>query len=63
MAGGFWSIGGAAAVRTLVGQRFAPRLAAYPGATLILNGEPLQLSTIDTSASSTRADLLLGSTR
>jgi pimeloyl-ACP methyl ester carboxylesterase len=39
VAGGFWSRGGAQAVRTLIGQRFAPRLAAYPGATLILNGE------------------------
>lgn len=39
VAGGFWSSGGAEALRTLVGQRFAPRLAAYPGPTLILNGE------------------------
>ncbi|MEJ7748847.1 MAG: alpha/beta hydrolase [Candidatus Limnocylindrales bacterium] len=38
IAGGFWSVGGAAALRTLLGQRFAPRLAAYPGPTLILNG-------------------------
>lgn len=37
--GGFWSAGGARALRTLLGQRFAPRLAAYPGPTLILNGE------------------------
>jgi len=39
VAGGFWSKGGARAVRTLFGQRFVPRLAAYPGPTLILNGE------------------------
>lgn len=39
VAGGFWSSGGATAVRTLFGRRFAPRLAAYPGPTLILNGE------------------------
>ena len=36
--GGFWSAGGAEALRALVGNRFAPRLAAYPGPTLILNG-------------------------
>ena len=39
VAGGFWSKGGACALRALFGQRFAPRLAAYPGPTLILNGE------------------------
>jgi len=39
VAGGFWSRGGARAVRGLFGQRFVPRLAAYPGRTLILNGE------------------------
>ena len=38
IAGGFWSAGGAAAVRSLLGQRFTPRLARYPGPTLILNG-------------------------
>ena len=38
VAGGFWSVGGAEALRALVGNRFAPRLAAYPGPTLILNG-------------------------
>ena len=37
--GGFWSAGGAQALRAIVGQRFAPRLAAYPGPTLIINGE------------------------
>ncbi len=39
IAGGFWSTGGADALRALVGERFVPRLAAYPGPTLILNGE------------------------
>ncbi|HUP55699.1 MAG TPA: alpha/beta hydrolase [Methylomirabilota bacterium] len=39
IAGGFWSAGGAQALRAIVGKRFAPRLAAYPGPTLILNGE------------------------
>jgi pimeloyl-ACP methyl ester carboxylesterase len=39
IAGGFWSAGGAQALRAIVGQRFAPRLAAYPGPTLIVNGE------------------------
>lgn len=39
VAGGFWSKGGATAVRTLLGQRFVPRLAAYTGPTLILNGQ------------------------
>lgn len=39
IAGGFWSTGGAQALRALVGERFRPRLAGYPGSTLILNGE------------------------
>jgi pimeloyl-ACP methyl ester carboxylesterase len=39
VARGFWSRGGARAVRALFGQRFTPRLAAYPGRTLIINGE------------------------
>lgn len=38
IAGGFWSTGGAQALRAIVGQRFAPRLAAYPGPTLLING-------------------------
>lgn len=38
IAGGFWSAGGADALRALVGERFAPRLAVYPGPTLLLNG-------------------------
>jgi pimeloyl-ACP methyl ester carboxylesterase len=47
VAGGFWSHGGATALRALAGERFVPRLAAYPGPTLILNGEldlPFRLS-------------------
>ena len=47
IAGGFWSRGGAAALRAVAGERFVPRLAAYPGPTLILNGEldlPFRLS-------------------
>ena len=39
VAGGFWSKGGAQALHAIVGERFIPRLAAYPGPTLILNGE------------------------
>ena len=39
VAGGFWSRGGAEALRAVAGERFAPRLAAYPGPSLILNGE------------------------
>ena len=39
VAGGFWSAGGAAGVRCLIGERFLPRLAAYPGPTLIINGQ------------------------
>jgi pimeloyl-ACP methyl ester carboxylesterase len=38
IAGGFWSAGGAEALRSLLGERFMPRLAAYPGPVLILNG-------------------------
>jgi pimeloyl-ACP methyl ester carboxylesterase len=36
---GFHSEGGSTALRALVGERFAPRLAAYPGPVLILNGD------------------------
>jgi pimeloyl-ACP methyl ester carboxylesterase len=39
VAGGFFGAGGAGALRALIGQRFAPRLAAYDGPVLILNGE------------------------
>jgi pimeloyl-ACP methyl ester carboxylesterase len=39
LADGFWSHGGAAALEAIAGERFLPRLAAYQGSTLILNGE------------------------
>ena len=39
LAGGFWFRGGAAAVRSLVGHDFRPCLAAYPGPSLLVNGE------------------------
>jgi len=39
VAGGFWSRGGANALRSVAGERFVPRLAAYPGPSLIINGE------------------------
>ena len=39
LAAGFSFAGGAVAVRSLVGERFRPRLAAYPGPSLFLNGE------------------------
>jgi pimeloyl-ACP methyl ester carboxylesterase len=39
IAGGFWSTAGAQALRAIIGERFQPRLAGYPGSTLILNGE------------------------
>lgn len=39
VAGGFHFRGGAVAVRALVGECFRPRLARYPGPTLLLNGE------------------------
>ena len=39
LAAGFSFPGGETALRSLLGERFLPRLAAYPGPTLILNGE------------------------
>jgi pimeloyl-ACP methyl ester carboxylesterase len=39
IAGGFHFRGGAVAVRALVGEPFRPRLARYPGRTLLINGE------------------------
>jgi pimeloyl-ACP methyl ester carboxylesterase len=39
LARGFWFPGGSVAVESLVGERFKPRLAAYPGPSLLLNGE------------------------
>jgi pimeloyl-ACP methyl ester carboxylesterase len=46
VAGGFFSSGGAFALRSIAGQSFRPRLAAYPGRTLIIEGTldlPLRL--------------------
>jgi len=65
VAGGFWSGGGAVALRTLFNQRFVPRLAAYPGPTLILNGEfdllfRLSAPTFATAARDARRILLAG---
>lgn len=39
LAGGFWFAGGAVALRSLVGEEFRPRLAAYPGPSLLINGQ------------------------
>ena len=39
LAAGFSFAGGAVAVRALVGERFKPRLASYPGPSLLINGE------------------------
>lgn len=39
IAGGFWSRGGSIAVGCLVGRPFAPRLGAFAGPTLLINGE------------------------
>jgi pimeloyl-ACP methyl ester carboxylesterase len=56
IAGGFWTAGGAAALDALVDQRFVPRLAAYPGPTLLLNGslDPLFRLSADTFARAAR---------
>jgi pimeloyl-ACP methyl ester carboxylesterase len=35
----YWAGGGTAGLRAIVAERFLPRLAAYPGPTLVLNGE------------------------
>jgi pimeloyl-ACP methyl ester carboxylesterase len=35
----YWGRGGSAGLRAIVTEQFAPRLARYPGPTLILNGE------------------------
>jgi pimeloyl-ACP methyl ester carboxylesterase len=39
LADGFYAAGGAQALRALLGEEFRPRLAAYGGPVLILNGE------------------------
>ena len=46
IAAGFYSSGGATALRSIAGQSFLPRLAAYPGPTLVIEGSldvPLRL--------------------
>lgn len=61
LAAGFSFAGGAVAVRSLVGERFKPRLAAYPGPSLLINGEydlffrPTERSFADVAADSRRA--------
>lgn len=67
IAGGFWSKGGAEALRAIAGERFLPRLAAYPGSTLILNGEldvifRLSTRTFAAAAVDARRVLLAGAT-
>ncbi len=65
--GGFYFRGGAIAVRSLVGERFRPRLAGFRGPTLILNGEfdllfrLSQRSFVD-AASDARAAVIPGAT-
>jgi pimeloyl-ACP methyl ester carboxylesterase len=39
VAGGFFSAAGSQALRSLIGESFTPRLAAYDGPTLIINGQ------------------------
>jgi pimeloyl-ACP methyl ester carboxylesterase len=39
LAEGFWFRGGASGVRALIGEAFRPRLARYPGPTLLINGQ------------------------
>ncbi len=65
VAGGFWSAGGAIALGALVNERFIPRLAAYPGPSLILNGEydllfRLSARTFATAARDARRLVLAG---
>jgi pimeloyl-ACP methyl ester carboxylesterase len=60
IADGFWFGGGAVAVRSLVGHRFKPMLAAYPGPSLLMNGEydlffrPTERSFADVAAEPSR---------
>jgi pimeloyl-ACP methyl ester carboxylesterase len=39
LADGFWFRAGADAVRSIVGESFRPRLASYPGPSLLVNGQ------------------------
>jgi pimeloyl-ACP methyl ester carboxylesterase len=60
IADGFFFAGGAVAVRSLIGERFKPRLASYPGPSLFLNGEldlffrPTERSFVDAAANPRR---------
>jgi pimeloyl-ACP methyl ester carboxylesterase len=65
LAGGFWFRGGAAAIRSLLGESFRPRLAAYPGPTLLVNGSAdllfrLSARSFAASSSSARRVLIRG---
>jgi pimeloyl-ACP methyl ester carboxylesterase len=67
IAGGFWSKGGAQALRAIAGERYLPRLAGYPGPTLFLNGEldvifRLSAPTFAAAAVDGRRVLLAGAT-
>ena len=67
IAGGFWSNGGAQALRAVAGERFLPRLASYSGPTLIINGERdvifrLSSRTFAAAAVDARRVLLSGAT-
>jgi len=61
LAEGFWFRGGAVALRSLVGERFKPRLATFVGPTLIINGDrdlffrPTEPSFVAAAANSRRA--------
>jgi pimeloyl-ACP methyl ester carboxylesterase len=67
LAAGFSFQGGAVAVGSLVGERFKPRLAAYPGPSLLINGEydlffrPTEQSFADVAADPRRV-LIRGAT-
>ena len=67
LAAGFSFAGGGVALRALVGERFRPRLAAYPGPCLLINGEydfffrPTERSFADVAADPRRA-LIRGAT-
>jgi pimeloyl-ACP methyl ester carboxylesterase len=60
IAGGFSFSGGSVALRALIGERFKPRLAAYPGPSLLMNGEfdlffrPTERSFADVAADARR---------
>ena len=55
LADGFWFRGGSAAVRSLVGEQFGPRLAAFQGPVMVVNGERDVLFRLATPAFTARA--------